>query len=138
MIDKKKIEEARDDIFEDVFFGNGEDIVFTDDEGNEDYEEEMYYGGQIKKAIELGAHWAIQAFLKELWHDAKKEPKENTDIIYINDEQEIDILKNYQGGHNWLYYGSIKGWAACKTICGIISWAYASDLLPKQKGGNKQ
>lgn len=91
----------------------------------------------IAEGFRAGAHWAIQEFLKELWHDASEEPKENTDIIYINDAQEIDILKNYQGGHNWLYYGNTKGWAACKTICGIISWAYASDLLQKKEGSEQ-
>ena len=49
MLDEKKIEEAAEDIFEDKFLGNGEEIIFTNDEGCEDYREEMYYDGQIKE-----------------------------------------------------------------------------------------
>ena len=41
-MDEKKIEEAAEDIFEDKFLGNGEEIIFTNDEGCEDYREEIY------------------------------------------------------------------------------------------------
>lgn len=53
MIDEKKIE-AKEEIYEDRFLLNGEEIVFNNDE-----KEEMFYGGDIKEAIGLGAKRAI-------------------------------------------------------------------------------
>lgn len=43
MIDEKKIE-AKEEIYEDRFLLNGEEIVFNNDE-----KEEMFYGGTSKK-----------------------------------------------------------------------------------------
>lgn len=65
MIDDKKIEAAKEEIYEDRFLLNGEEIVFNNDE-----KEEMFYEGDIKEAIGLGAKWAINEFLKGLWHPA--------------------------------------------------------------------
>lgn len=46
MIDDKKIESAREEIYEDRFLLNGEDVVFDNDA-----KEEMYYKEDIKEAI---------------------------------------------------------------------------------------
>ena len=48
MIDNKKIEDAKDDIFEENFLNNGTDVIFNDED---EYKEEMYDSGQIKEAI---------------------------------------------------------------------------------------
>lgn len=69
MIDEK-IEEAQEEIYEDMFLFNGENIYFDNDD-----EEEMYYSGQIKEAIKLGANWALEQFLKDLWHPSDEEPE---------------------------------------------------------------
>lgn len=61
MIDDKKIEAAKEEIYEDRFLLNGEEIVFNNDE-----KEEMFYEGDIKEAIGLGAKWAINEFLNDL------------------------------------------------------------------------
>lgn len=61
MIDDKKIEAAKEEIYEDRFLLNGEEIVFNNDE-----KEEMFYEGDIKEAIGLGAKWAINEFLDDL------------------------------------------------------------------------
>lgn len=50
MIDDKKIESAKEEIYEDRFLLNGEEIVFNNDE-----KEEMFYKEDIKEAIGLGA-----------------------------------------------------------------------------------
>lgn len=63
MIDDKKIEAAKEEIYEDRFLLNGEEIVFNNDE-----KEEMFYKEDIKEAIGLGAKWAINEFIKDLWH----------------------------------------------------------------------
>ena len=70
MIDDKKIEAAKEEIYEDRFLLNGEEVVFDNDA-----KEEMFYKDDIKEAIGLGAHWAINEFIKNLWHPANKIPK---------------------------------------------------------------
>lgn len=76
MIDDKKIEEAKEEIYEDRFLLNGEEVVFNNDE-----KEEMFYKEDIKKAIGLGAKWAINEFLKDLWHPAEEEPRKDVSIM---------------------------------------------------------
>ena len=67
MIDDKEIEEAKEEIYEDRFLLNGEDVVFDNDA-----KEEMYYKEDIKEAIGLGAKWMQEEFLKNLWHPASE------------------------------------------------------------------
>lgn len=123
MIDDKKIEAAKEEIYEDRFLLNGEEIVFNNDE-----KEEMFYEGDIKEAIGLGAKWAINEFLKDLWHPASEKPLlRNGKCLVVYNGGTIGIFKisfvyemlsNYgQDGMGWKY------------------WAYVSDLFPK-KGGN--
>lgn len=55
---------------------NGTDVIYEDgDKG------EMYDSGQVKEAISLGAKWAINEFLKDLWHPANEEPRKDVSII---------------------------------------------------------
>ena len=70
MIDEKKIEAAKEKIYEDRFLLNGEEIVFDNDA-----KEEMFYKEDIKEAIGLGAKWAINEILKDLFHPASKVPR---------------------------------------------------------------
>lgn len=123
MIDDKKIEAAKEEIYEDRFLLNGEEIVFNNDE-----KEEMFYEGDIKEAIGLGAKWAINEFLKDLWHPASEKPLlRNGKCLVVYNGGTIGIFKisfvyemlsNYdQDGMGWKY------------------WAYVSDLFPKE-GGN--
>ena len=123
MIDDKKIEAAKEEIYEDRFLLNGEEIVFNNDE-----KEEMFYEGDIKEAIGLGAKWAINEFLKDLWHPASEKPLlRNGKCLVVYNGGTIGIFKisfvyemlsNYgQDGMGWKY------------------WAYVSDLFSKE-GGN--
>ena len=59
MIDDKKIETAKEEIYEDRFLLNGEEVVFDNDA-----KEEMFYKEDIKEAIGLGAKWAINELLR--------------------------------------------------------------------------
>lgn len=70
MIDDKKIEAAKEEIYEDRFLLNGEEIVFNNDE-----KEEMFYKEDIKEAIGLGAKWGINELLKGLFHPASEVPR---------------------------------------------------------------
>lgn len=63
MIDDNKIEAAKEEIYEDRFLLNGEEIVFNNDE-----KEEMFYKEDIKEAIGLGAKWGINELLKDMFH----------------------------------------------------------------------
>lgn len=120
MIDKRRIEEAKEEIYEDSFLLNGEEIVFDNDA-----KEEMFYKEDIKEAIGLGAKWAINEFQKDLWHPASEKPLlRNGKCLVVYNGGKIDIFKisfvyemlsNYgKDGMNWKY------------------WCYVSDLFPKE------
>lgn len=77
MIDDKKIEAAKEEIYEDRFLLNGEEIVFNNDE-----KEEMFYKEDIKEAIGLGAKWGINELLKGLLHPASEVPRnDNGEVL---------------------------------------------------------
>lgn len=116
MIDDKKIEAAKEEIYEDRFLLNGEEIVFNNDE-----KEEMFYEGDIKEAIGLGAKWAINSFLKDLWHQTDKEPEGYDEWI----------LLHYNVGN---YYSlaqikNFKSWKGFVDNAPIDEWLYIDDLF---------
>ena len=118
MIDEKKIESAKEEIYEDRFLLNGEEIVFDNDA-----KEEMFYKEDIKEAIGLGAKWAINELLKDLWHPAKDIP-----------EQERPVLVVYKhGGYSIVYWKAynISGQVNYWTL-DITQWLYVDELFPKE------
>ena len=122
MIDGKKIEAAKEEIYEDRFLLNGEEIVFNNDE-----KEEMFYKEDIKEAIGLGAKWAINEFLKDLWHPANEVPEIGRVIImenYYPDGRIMFISRMRKSTfHNPIDIGNTK------------KWFYIEDLFSKE-GGN--
>lgn len=123
MIDDKKIEAAKEEIYEDRFLLNGEEIVFNNDE-----KEEMFYEGDIKEAIGLGAKWAINEFLKDLWHPASEKPLlRNGKCLVVYNGGTIGIFKIS------FVYEMLSNY--CQDGMGWKYWAYVSDLFPKE-GGN--
>ena len=89
MIDDKKIEAAKEEIYEDRFLLNGEQIVFDNDA-----KEEMFYKEDIKEAIGLGAKWAINELLKGLFHHASEVPRnDNGKVLALS--KECDYRKLY-------------------------------------------
>ena len=126
MIDDK-IEAAKEEIYEDRFLLNGEEIVFDNDE-----KEEMFYKGDIKEAIGLGAKWAINEILKDLWHDIFNER--------IPHGKRVIVEYTCDGG---IYYRSIKipddiQWVrgfSCENR--LMRWLYIDDLFPKEGGDEK-
>lgn len=125
MIDDKKIEAAKEEIYEDRFLLNGEEIVFDNDE-----KEEMFYKEDIKEAIGLGAKWAINEFLKGLWHPNSEEPdKSKSDIITLGFDN--DAYLQFKESILW----NEESWRHSISRCQIIKWAYLSDILTKQEGG---
>ncbi len=130
MMDEKKIEEAQENIFEDKFLFNGEVVIFTNDEGGEDYREEMYHDGQIKEAISLGAHWAIEQFLEDLWHDIRQEriPKKGFFLIEMAIEGRIFYVSKRLPAEESILSSYLR--QGC-----VRRWSNLEDLLKHEEGG---
>lgn len=124
MIDKK-IEEAKEEIYEDRFLLNGEEVIFDNDT-----KEEMFYKEDIKEAIGLGAKLAINEFLKDLWHPASEKPREFAEVLA--EAKITESIKTYISfkRNDALF----KNWDAYSSGANITRWLYIDDLLPKEGG----
>ena len=128
MIDDKKIEEAAResaDLYEKdlPIMSYNED---TEVDGQHHFCQE--FGAELFKD---GAKWAINEFLKDLWHPNTEEPdKRKSDIITIGSYNYISI--HLKESFIW----KEESWRHSISRCQINKWAYLSDILPKQKGGN--
>lgn len=127
MIDKRRIEEAKEEIYEDSFLLNGEEIVFDNDA-----KEEMFYKEDIKEAIGLGAKWAINEFQKDLWHPASEVPKKAKNLLLETPYEygkpiyhHIKYMPNGNDACTWREW--YKG-------AHVSRWLYIEDLLPKEGG----
>ena len=79
--------------------------------------------------FKAGARWAINEFLKDLWHPASEIPCEGKYLVVeynvtdtIKDYLSFKRLEGYLGG-NWIPY--------CKSA-NVTQWLYIDDLLPKK------
>lgn len=120
MIDKNKIEKAARQISEKVVDANGFDdskpthLAFLD--------------GHID-GFYAGAKWAINEFLKDLWHQNTEEPdKSKSDIITLGFDN--DAYLQFKESILW----NKESWRHSISRCQIIKWAYLSDILPKEGG----
>ena len=122
MIDNKKIEEAtRNYINKNGYF------IKYDEEPCIDIE------FAYREGYKEGYKDATNEFLKDLWHPNTEEPKEDSNIVYIDENDEFWDIDNYNSDNFDDSFG--KGWdSACRTQ-NIYKWCYKEDLLPK-KGGN--
>jgi hypothetical protein len=125
MIDDKKIEAVKEEIYEDRFLLNGEEVVFDNDA-----KEEMFCKEDIKEAIGLGSKWAINEFLKDLWHPASEEPIESAEVLA--EAKITESIKTYISfkRNDALF----KNWDAYSSGANITRWLYVDDLLPKEGG----
>ena len=118
MIDEKKIEAAKEEIYEDRFMLNGEEVVFDNDA-----KEEMFYKEDIKEAIGIGAKWAVNELLKDLWHTSSEEPEKNHFVLFKTAGNSFEteyICKN--------------DWATIVRCFKVVKWFYVDDLFPKEGG----
>lgn len=133
MIDDKKIESAKEEIYEDKFLGCGEMVeAFKDEDAKEMFDKE-----DIKEAIGLGVRWAINELLKDLWHPASEKPN------IKQGECCVTCLVKFKNGSTELcvYFRNPEGW-----VCDDMSpkdfkrnfkgWLYIDNLFPK-KGGEQ-
>lgn len=81
----------------------------------------------IAEAFRKGAKWAINKFLKDLWHDAKEEPYTNLSPILLDgrDREGHQIVKTsfFRSGY----------WNKTVEYYGIIRWLYIDDLFPEEE-----
>ena len=133
MIDEKKIESVKEEIYEDRFLLNSEEIIFDNDE-----KEEMFYKEDIKEAIGLGAKWAINEFIKELFHPASEVPRNDNgkvlafskelgyrNLYDMNDELDKTTCNTYQ-----------QMWEEQVNIFKLSDWIFVEELFDLvTKGG---
>lgn len=82
----------------------------------------------IAEAFRKGANWAINEFLKDLWHPASEKPiLRNGKCLVVYNSGKIDIFKIS------FVYEMLSNY--CKDAMGWKCWAYVLDLFPK-KGCN--
>lgn len=133
MIDKK-IEEAKEEIYEDRFLLNGEEVVFDNDA-----KEEMFYKEDIKEAIGLGAKWVIYELLKDLLHPASEVPR--------NDNGKILAFSKVNSNIKLYDMNAMLDETACDTYQEMweirvraytfTDWVFVDELLDLiTKGGN--
>ena len=85
----------------------------------------------IAEGFRKGARWAINEFLKDLWHPNTEEPdKSKSDIITLGFDN--DAYLQFKESILW----NEESWRHSISRCQIIKWAYLSDILPKE-GGEK-
>ena len=85
----------------------------------------------IAEGFRHGAKWAINEFLKDLWHPNTDEPdKSKSDIITLGFDN--DAYLQFKESILW----NEESWRHSISRCQIIKWAYLSDILPKE-GGNQ-
>ena len=80
--------------------------------------------------FEAGAKWAINEFLKDLWHPASGEPREFAEVLA--EAKITESIKTYISfkKNDALF----KNWDAYSSGANITRWLYVDDLLPKEGG----
>ena len=129
VFDDKKIEEA----------ARGAADLYEQDLPMMSYDEDTEVDGQHHFCQEFGAElfkdgakWAINEFLKNLWHPNTEEPdKSKSDIITLGFDN--DAYLQFKESILW----NEESWRHSISRCQIIKWAYLSNILPKQKGGKQ-
>ena len=135
MIDDNKIEAAKEEIYEDRFLLNGEEVVFDNDA-----KEEMFYKEDIKEAIGIGAKWAINELLKDLFHPANEVPRNDNGKVLafskeygyrklydMNDELDKTTCDTYQ-----------QMWEEQVNIFKLSDWIFVDELFDLITKGGEQ
>lgn len=109
MMDDKKIEDAAKQHSEESYISD-------------------YFQACYKDAFKAGAKWAINEFLKNLWHPASEEPIANTSPILFDgrDREGYQIVKTS-------FFRS-SYWNKTVEYYGIVRWLYIDDLFTKEGG----
>lgn len=82
--------------------------------------------------FEYGFQRGYNLALKDLWHPNTEVPdKSKSDIIALGFDN--DVCLQFKKSILW----NKESWRHSISRCQIIKWAYLSDILPKQKGGEQ-
>lgn len=101
---------------------------------NEYSQDNCGYSYNINKllAFKAGAKWAINEFLKNLWHPASEEPREFAEVL-----AEAKITESIKTYISFKRNDSLfKNWDAYSSGANITRWLYIDDLFLKE--GDKQ
>jgi hypothetical protein len=125
MIDKYKIAKAARQISEYVVDAKGFDdskpthLAFLD--------------GHVD-GFNAGAKWAINEFLKDLWHPASEKPADNEDILvestFGSTSYELSLGMYYCIDECDEYHGD--SWEVQAAKQRVTRWLYVDDILPKE------
>ena len=85
----------------------------------------------IEEGFKEGVNWVIKESFNDLWHDANKRPKENSDIFYLGEYSGLLDIDNYNSNEFKDSFG--KGWGAACRILDIHIWAYKEEVKKFQK-----
>ena len=129
VFDDKKIEEAARraaDLYE-------QDLPMMSYDENTEVDGQHHFCQEFgAELFKDGAKWAINEFLKNLWHPNSEEPdKSKSDIITLGFDN--DAYLQFKESILW----NEESWRHSISRCQINKWAYLSDILPKQKGGKQ-
>lgn len=124
VLDNKKIEEA----------AHGAADLYEQDLPIMSYNEDTEVDGQHHFCQEFGAElfkdgvkWAINEFLKDLWHPASEKPLlRNGKCLVVYNSGKVDIFKIS------FVYEMLSNYG--KDGMGWKCWCYVSDLFPKEGG----
>lgn len=117
MIDDKKIEEAAS------AYGtsNGYSVIGPDGH--------MSLKPELETAFEAGAKWAINEFIKDLWHSVSEEPREFAEIL-----AEVKITESIKTYISFKRNDALfKNWDAYCSGANITRWLYIDDLFPNEE-----
>ena len=85
-----------------------------------------------KDSFKEGAKWAINEFLKDLWHPASEEPKKVKNLLlettYEYGKPIYHLIKYMPNGNH------VCAWREWYKGAHISRWLYIDDLLPKEGG----
>ena len=85
----------------------------------------------IAEGFRLGAKWAVNEFLKNLWHPASEEPREFAEVL-----AEAKITESIKTYISFKRNGALfKNWNAYSSGANITRWLYIDNLFPNE-GGN--
>ena len=77
----------------------------------------------IAEGFRLGAKWAVNELLKDLWHPAIEEPEKNHFILFKTADNSFET--EYIGKNDW---------ATIVRCFKVVKWFYIDDLFPNEGG----
>lgn len=83
----------------------------------------------IAEGFRKGARWAINEFLKNLWHPAEEESNHEVIKTYI-----LGKTKVSESGVLPMLLRPNTNWKEFVVSHGVTHWLYVNDLLPKEGG----